>query len=132
MEKILSEKGFKILVVILIVIILIITAISNMSKESVTVIKDNSELSEILKQEDVVIIDVRTENEYNESHIPRAINIPYDEIEDNVNYDKNMKIVVYSDNDSRSHLASVVLEKMGYTNIYESNMNDYKGELVTK
>lgn len=44
--------------------------------ESVTI----SELIERMKQEEVTVIDVRPEQEYNEGHIAGALNIPVDEL----------------------------------------------------
>lgn len=130
MENLLSNKSFKIVVIILIILILIIV-LPTSSKKSVSKIDDKSTFTEILKKDDTVIIDVRTETEYNSGHIPKAINIPYDELK-KISYDKDNNIVVYSKNDSRSHMAAVVLEEMGYKNIYEGDITKYEGKLVTQ
>ena len=129
MEKIFEKKGFLILVFILIVLIIIIVNSGN-SQNEVTTINSKNELSELLKQDDTVIIDVRTLDEYNQSHIPQAINIPYNELENKIKYEKNLNIIVYSDNDSRSHFAAIILQDMGYKNIYEANISDYQGNLT--
>lgn len=130
MEKILSNKSFKIIVAILIILILIVVYTKS-SQKSVTLIDNKSDFNELIKKDDTIIIDVRTESEYNEGHIPKAINIPYNELETKIKFDKDKEIVVYSQNDSRSHLATVVLENMGYTNIYEGDISKYDGKLVT-
>lgn len=130
MEKILSNKSFKIIVAILIILILIVVYTKS-SQKSVTLIANKSDFNELIKKDDTIIIDVRTESEYNEGHIPKAINIPYNELETKIKFDKDKEIVVYSQNDSRSHLATVVLENMGYTNIYEGDISKYDGKLVT-
>ena len=130
MKKIFSNKGFKIIVAILIILILIILYTKSLQKP-VTIINNNSSFNELLKQDDIIIIDVRTDSEYNEAHIPKAINIPYSELESKIKYDKDKLIIVYSQNDSRSHLAALVLEDMGYTNIYEGDISKYDGKLVT-
>ena len=130
MENTFEKNWFRILVGVLIIIILLIA--TNSSKNEITRIENSTDFSEVLKQDNLVLIDVRSKEEYNESHIPRAINIPYDELENKVKYDKGLNIVVYSYNDSRSHLATTVLEKLGYKNIYEGDMSDYKGKLVTE
>ena len=129
MEKLFSNREFKIVVLILIILIIVLVYMKS-SQKSVVLIEDKSDFSEILNQQDIVIIDVRSENEYNERHILKAINIPYNELNSKVKYDKKMKIVVYSKNDARSHMASTILEDMGYTNIYEADMTDYDGKLV--
>ena len=128
MENTFEKNWFRILVGVLIIVILLIA--TNSSKNEITRIENSTDFSEVLKQDNLVLIDVRSKEEYNESHIPRAINIPYDELENKVKYDKALNIVVYSYNDSRSHLATTVLEKLGYKNIYEGDMSDYKGKLV--
>ena len=131
MENVVKNNGFKILVFIFIILILIVINLSS-SQNKVTTIQNSDEFSEVLKQDELVIIDVRSKDEYNESHIPKAINIPYNKLEDEIKYDKKINIVVYSGDDSRNHLASVVLKDMGYKNIYEGSISDYKGKLVTE
>lgn len=129
MEKLFSNRGFKIIVLILIILIIVLVYMRS-SQKSVILIEDKSDFSEILDQKDIVIIDVRSEGEYKEGHISKAINIPYNELKDKVKYDKKMKIVVYSKNDARSHMASIILKDMGYVNIYEADITDYDGKLV--
>ena len=73
-------------------------------------------------QEDYIILDTRTQEEYDESHIPGAILIPYDEISEKaegVLTDKNQLILVYCRSGRRSKLAAGDLVKLGYTNIKE-------------
>lgn len=73
-------------------------------------------------QKGYVILDTRTREEYDESHIPGAILIPYDEIlqkAESVLTDKNQLLLVYCRSGRRSKLASEDLVKLGYTNIQE-------------
>ncbi len=73
-------------------------------------------------QEDYAILDTRTQEEYDESHIPGAVLIPHDEIlekAEGVLTDKNQLILVYCRSGRRSKLASEDLIKLGYTNIKE-------------
>lgn len=72
------------------------------------------ELDEILAENNYIIVDVRTNEEYASSHIVGAINIPYDEINENINLDKNKKILVYCQSGNRSQKAFVSLINMGY------------------
>ena len=73
-------------------------------------------------QEDYIILDVRTQDEFDESHIPGAILIPHDEIteiaEDSLT-DKDQLILVYCRSGRRSKLAAEALVELGYTNIKE-------------
>ena len=69
-----------------------------------------------------IILDTRTQEEYDEGHIPGAILIPYDEIlekAENVLTDKSQLILVYCRSGRRSKLAAEDLVKLGYTNIKE-------------
>ena len=71
---------------------------------------------------DYIILDTRTQEEYDESHIPGAVLIPYDEILGKAEYvlsDKNQLILVYCRSGRRSKLAAEDLVKLGYTNIKE-------------
>ena len=73
-------------------------------------------------REGYIILDTRTQEEYNESHIPGAILIPHDEIlekAESILKDKDQLILVYCRSGRRSKLAAADLQKLGYTNIYE-------------
>ena len=68
-----------------------------------------------------IILDVRSQEEYNEGHIPNAINIPDYEIEERANSelkDKNQVILVYCRSGYRSELSAKKLSQMGYIKIY--------------
>lgn len=74
------------------------------------------------KEENFVILDTRTQEEYDEGHIPGAILIPYDEIAEkaeSILTDKNQLILVYCRSGRRSKLAAEDLVKLGYTSIKE-------------
>ena len=73
-------------------------------------------------QEGYIILDTRTQEEYDEGHIPGAIVISHDEIlekAESVLTDKNQLILVYCRSGRRSKLAAEDLVKLGYTNIKE-------------
>ena len=73
-------------------------------------------------QQGYVILDVRTQAEYDQGHIPGAIVISYEEIEakaESVLQDKSQLILVYCRSGRRSKIAAEVLVKLGYTNIKE-------------
>lgn len=70
--------------------------------------------------EDVTIIDVRTDGEYNNSHYSGAVNIPVDEIGNRIselNLTKDETFVVYCRSGNRAGKAKEELEAMGYTNV---------------
>lgn len=67
-----------------------------------------------------LIIDVRTETEWNSGHIEGAILIPYDLIEDRIGTvakDKSKRIYVYCRSGRRSKIAKESLEKLGYRDV---------------
>ena len=73
-------------------------------------------------QEGYIILDARTQEEYDQGHIPGAILIPDTEIEEraeDVLTDKDQLILVYCRSGRRSKLASEILVELGYTNIRE-------------
>ena len=73
-------------------------------------------------EEGYVILDVRTQEEYDQGHIPGAILIPNTEIEARAEQelpDKDQLILVYCRSGRRSKLAAEDLQKLGYTNIKE-------------
>ena len=78
---------------------------------------------EIMEQEEgYVILDTRTQEEYDTGHIPGAILIPYDEVKEKAEAqltDKDQLILVYCRSGRRSKLAAEDLVALGYTNIKE-------------
>lgn len=73
-------------------------------------------------RENYVILDTRTQEEYEESHIPGAVLIPHDVIlekAEGILTDKDQLILVYCRSGRRSKLAAEDLLKLGYTNIRE-------------
>ncbi|MGB4658445.1 MAG: rhodanese-like domain-containing protein [Mobilitalea sp.] len=83
---------------------------------------------------DLIILDVRTEEEYNESHIEGSILIPDTEVESKAEEmlpDKSATILVYCRSGRRSALASEILNKLGYTAIYDfGGITDWPYEVV--
>lgn len=71
---------------------------------------------------DYVILDVRTDEEYAEGHIPNSALIPDYEIKKRAEKelpDKNQLILVYCRSGNRSKTASAILVELGYTNVVE-------------
>ena len=85
------------------------------------------------ENENYIILDVRTQAEYNQGHIPNAICIPNETIDENVLNklpDKNQMILVYCRSGNRSKQAAEKLKKLGYTNLIEfGGIIDWKGEV---
>jgi phage shock protein E len=74
-----------------------------------------------------LIVDVRTEQEYQSGHIEGALHKPYDEIDAGISKllpDKSQHIIVYCARGVRAGKAKETLEAMGYTNV--ENGGGYK------
>ena len=89
---------------------------------------------DLMKEDsDYILLDVRRADEFEEGHIPGAINIPNESIgaeEIEELPDKNQNIYVYYRSGNRSKQASARLAELGYTNIIEfGGINDYSGEI---
>ena len=86
------------------------------------------------EQENYIILDVRTQEEYAAGHIPGAICIPNETIGDGEIPelpDREQLILVYCRSGNRSKQASEKLTKLGYTNIIEfGGIIDWPGEVV--
>lgn len=73
-------------------------------------------------QSDYIIVDARTDEEFEQGHIKDAILIPEYEIADRANEElprKDQLILVYCRSGRRSKIASEELVKLGYTNVKE-------------
>ena len=87
------------------------------------------------EETDYIILDVRTQEEYETAHIPGAICIPNETIGTGdipELPDKEQLILVYCRSGNRSKQASEKLAKQGYTNIVEfGGINSWTGETVS-
>lgn len=74
---------------------------------------------ELLEDPDVILLDVRTEEEYIETHIENSINIPLDTLESRLDeLDLRKPIIVYSQSGERSQTASYILAESGVQTVY--------------
>ena len=81
-----------------------------------------------------IIVDARTQEEYDEGHISGAILIPEYEIADRAEKelpDKDQLILVYCRSGRRSKIAAEELVKLGYTNVKEfGGIIDWEYDIV--
>lgn len=85
----------------------------------------------------VVLVDVRSPEEFNKGHLNGAINVPVKNISFiNENYEKDDEIVVYCKTGARASNAVDGLNKFGFKYVYNagglSDYNDEFGELVIR
>ena len=73
------------------------------------------------KEKDVIILDVRTQEEYDSGHIKNAVCLPNEDIlsEPDILPDKGQQILVYCRSGNRSKQAAQKLADMGYENVLE-------------
>ena len=79
----------------------------------------SAQFEELIKSENVQLVDVRTAEEYMEGHIPGSLNI---NVKDTVNFpisvdeqlDRSCKIAVYCRSGRRSRTAADILSKKGF------------------
>lgn len=81
------------------------------------------EAKEMMDTQEVIVLDVREQNEYDSGHIPGAVLLPVGTIDEDtaaaVIPEKDSTVLVYCRSGNRSKTASSVLAELGYTNIYE-------------
>ncbi len=73
-------------------------------------------------EKDIILLDVRTAEEYKEKHIPNSTLISLDALEAEASKklpDKTATIFVYCRSGRRSASAYELLRKMGYSNVYD-------------
>ena len=81
-----------------------------------------AEAKKLIGTEGVVLVDVRTQDEYDAGYIEGAILLPVDELSqkaESVLKDKNAKIIVYCRSGRRSAIAAKELLTMGYRDVYD-------------
>ena len=81
------------------------------------------EAKEMMDNQEVIILDVREQDEYDSGHIPGAVLLPVGTIDETtaaeVIPEKDATVLVYCRSGNRSKTASSTLAGLGYTNIYE-------------
>ncbi len=91
----------------------------------------NAGVREFMSERRAMLIDVREPAEYKAGHIPRARNIPLDNIDRATSaiQDRDMPLYVYCETGRRSGTAVSKLEKMGYTNVRNiGGIENYTGK----
>ena len=105
------------------------------AREKIDYVQITQEEAKRIMEEETgyLIVDVRTQEEYAEGHIPGAINIPNESI-GNTNPsqlpDQKQKLLIYCRSGNRSKQAAEKLAALGYSNVYEfGGINTWNGEI---
>jgi phage shock protein E len=73
-----------------------------------------------------LVVDVRSRGEFGSGHLPKAVNIPLDEIGTTLPRrvsDKNQTLLLHCLSGTRSGMAKAKLKQMGYANVF--NLGSY-------
>lgn len=112
----------RILPMFLSVLLLLTGCAGNASREKYRQISPKK-AKEMMDEQDVVILDVREQQEYDSGHIPGAVLLPVGTINKTaaaaVIPSADSVVLVYCRSGNRSKKAAAALVKLGYTNIYE-------------
>jgi rhodanese domain protein len=94
----------------------------------------SDEAKNIMSTQKAIVVDVRSLEEYNEGHIPNAISVPLETIENEAEIklkNKDDLILVYCRSGRRSREAALRLIEKGYTNVIDfGGIQDWNGEVV--
>lgn len=128
----------KIAIPVLLVLALVLTGVTNFAPKTTGYRQvTTAEAVNIMQtEENYVILDVRTAQEFASGHIPGAALLPNETIgtEDiPLLPDKDQLILVYCRSGNRSKQAAEKLAQLGYTSIVEfGGINSWTGEIVTE
>ena len=128
----------KIAIPVLLALALVLTGVTNFAPKTTGYRQVTTEEAVNIMQteENYVILDVRTAQEFASGHIPGAVLLPDETIgtEDiPLLPDKDQLILVYCRSGNRSKQAAEKLAQLGYTNIVEfGGINSWTGEIVTE
>ena len=88
---------------------------------SIQYISKNQAEELIKDRKEVIIIDVRNNTDYIQSHLENALNIPLREMNEHLKELEQYKenpIILYCSKGNRSKVAAIQLEALGYKNLY--------------
>ena len=124
----------RILPAILIILLLITGCGGNSVNENSYQQVTQEAAKEMMDTQEVVILDVREQHEYDSVHIPGAVLLPVGTIAEDtaaaVIDDLDTVVLVYCRSGNRSKTASQALADLGYTNVYEfGGINDWPYEV---
>ena len=129
------KKILPILLLLPLVLVGCTTAVPEKELSSYRQITTREAVEMMAKETNYIILDVRTQAEYDAGHIPGAILIPNETIgTDEIPQlpDNDQLIMLYCRSGNRSKQASEKLVRLGYTNIVEfGGINSWTGEITT-
>jgi phage shock protein E len=95
---------------------------SNSDKTVISQINAKQAMEMLENDETIILIDVRTFEEYKSGHIEGSILIPHDIIESEIEKavpNKETSIIIYCRTGNRTKTAGRILKGLGYSNIFD-------------
>ena len=114
-----------------VIVIFIITFFSGCGNSYKSINQDEA-LQMMKSNENLLIVDVRTQEEYDKRHIPNAVLVPINDLKTgkfDALPDKNQILLIYCWTGRRAQDAATILADNGYTSVYEfGGLVDWTGE----
>lgn len=102
------------------IIALLLIIASCTSSQPIKKLTHQQAIEAMASDSSIVLVDVRTPQEFSEGHVFGAINIPLDTIEtsfESLFEDKDVQLFIICRSGNRSAQAATILQKLGYTDI---------------
>lgn len=109
--------------IILLVMVLLLAGCGKTTVENQYQQISQEEAKNMMDTQEVIVLDVREQSEFDAGHIPEAVLLPVGTITEAtaaaVIPDKDSVVLVYCRSGNRSKTASQALVDLGYTNVFE-------------
>ena len=124
------------ILVLFLVILFILTGCGGMPVESTYQQITQKEAKDMMDTQEVIVLDVREQDEFDAGHISGALLLPVGSITKEtaaaVIPETDSVVLVYCRSGNRSKTASKALTDLGYTNVYEfGGINDWPYDVVS-
>ena len=119
--------------IIQIALLIMLTGCGAEAEARHTIITPQAAQEMMMQYGDIIILDVRSPEEFQSGHIPGAILIPHDRIRSEIVYlipDFDQIVLVYCRTGNRSNIAALTLVELGYRAVYDfGGIVDWQGEV---
>lgn len=107
----------------IILFLFLVSLVSCQQQVAQSTVVSVEEFKAMVLDKDVQLVDVRTQDEFNEGHIDDAVNIDY--LEDDTfaekfeSFDKNKPVYIYCQVGGRSQKSAKILQELGFKEIFD-------------
>ena len=101
------------------------------SKDGLSELTQETLLKYLEDDRDMCILDVRSQREYEQGHVPKAVHMDYQKISthiDELESHKRKDLIVYCEHGMRARMAITGLQRAGFTRVYhlQGDMVEWK------